>query len=64
MAQGKRVGLSAAQKSDMWCRWKAGQSLHEMAAWRQESFVQFAVCVASRGFVPGVWRAAPRAQAE
>jgi hypothetical protein len=25
MAQGKRAGLSATQKSDMWCRWKAGQ---------------------------------------
>ena len=28
MTQGKRVGLSPAQKSDIWCRWKAGQSLH------------------------------------
>jgi len=30
MTQGKRVALSAAQKSDMWRRWKAGQSLHEI----------------------------------
>ena len=30
MTQGKRFGLSAVQKSDMWCRWKAGQSLHEI----------------------------------
>ena len=30
MIQGKRFGLSAAQKSDMWRRWKAGQSLHEI----------------------------------
>jgi hypothetical protein len=28
MTQGKRVELSAAQKTDVWCRWKAGQSLH------------------------------------
>ena len=28
MAQGRRVKLSAAQKMDLWCRWKAGQSLH------------------------------------
>jgi transposase, IS30 family len=28
MAQGKRVKLSAAQMADLWCRWKAGQSLH------------------------------------
>ncbi len=30
MAQGKRAGLSAAQKTDIWCRWKAGHSLHEI----------------------------------
>ena len=30
MTQGKRFGLSAVQKSDMWRRWKAGQSLHEI----------------------------------
>src|SRR5712692_2736700 len=28
MAQGKRAGLSAAQRTEVWCRWKAGQSLH------------------------------------
>jgi IS30 family transposase len=28
MTQGKRAGLSATQKTDMWCRWKAGHSLH------------------------------------
>jgi IS30 family transposase len=28
MAQGKRVGLSAAQRTEVWCRWRAGQSLH------------------------------------
>jgi hypothetical protein len=28
MTQGKRVELSETQKSDVWCRWKAGQSLH------------------------------------
>ena len=28
MSQGKRVRLSAAQMTDLWCRWKAGQSLH------------------------------------
>jgi IS30 family transposase len=30
MTQGKRVGLSATQKADLWCRWKAGDSLHEI----------------------------------
>src|SRR6202140_531170 len=28
MAQGKYVELSAAQRTDVWCRWKAGESLH------------------------------------
>src|ERR1035441_10575193 len=30
MAQGKRDRLSAAQRADMWRRWKAGESLHEI----------------------------------
>jgi transposase, IS30 family len=30
MTQGKRVGLSATQKSDIWRRWKAGHALHEI----------------------------------
>ncbi len=30
MTQGKRAKLSATQKTDIWCRWKAGHSLHEI----------------------------------
>src|ERR1700674_2405571 len=30
MTQGKRVRLSAAQRTEVWCRWKAGQSLYEI----------------------------------
>ena len=30
MRQGKRFGLSTVQKSELWRRWKAGQSLHEI----------------------------------
>ena len=30
MAEGKRFGLSAMHKSELWCRWNAGQSLHEI----------------------------------
>ena len=30
MKPGKRFGLSAEQKIDVWCRWKAGQTLHEI----------------------------------
>ena len=28
MTQGKRVVLSAAQRTELWSRWKAGQTLH------------------------------------
>jgi hypothetical protein len=30
MTQRRRVKLSANQRIDMWGRWKAGQSLHEI----------------------------------
>jgi IS30 family transposase len=30
MKRGRRYGLSAAQKVDIWRRWKAGESLHEI----------------------------------
>ena len=30
MTQGRRVKLSAAQRADLWSRWKAGESLHEI----------------------------------
>src|ERR1019366_2882507 len=57
MTQGKRFGLSAVQKSEVWCRWKAGQSLHEIgrAFGKEHSSVR---CLVSRhgGFVPAVRR--------
>jgi transposase, IS30 family len=30
MAQGKRNRLSTEQRIDMWRRWKAGESLHDI----------------------------------
>jgi len=57
MTQGKRFGLSAVQKSDVWRRWKAGQSLHEIgrAFGKEHSSIR---CLVSRygGFVPAVRR--------
>jgi hypothetical protein len=57
MTQGKRFGLSAVQKCDMWRRWKAGQSLHEIgrAFGKEHSSIR---CLVSRhgGFVPAVRR--------
>src|SRR5271156_3663876 len=55
MTQEKRFGLSAVQKSDMWRRWRAGQSLHEIgrAFGKEHSSI---CCLVSRhgGFVPAV----------
>jgi hypothetical protein len=57
MTQGKRFGLSAAQKRDMWCRWKAGDSLHRIgrAFGKEHSSIR---CLVSRhgGFVPAIRR--------
>jgi len=57
MRQGKRFGLSAMQKSDMWRRWKAGQSLHEIGCAFDKSHSSIR-CVVSLhgGFVPAVRR--------
>ena len=30
MTHRRRVRLSAVQRTDLWARWKAGQSLHEI----------------------------------
>src|ERR1700747_616393 len=57
MKAGKRFGLTAVQKSDLWRRWKAGQSLHEIrrAFGKEHSSIR---CLVSRygGFVPAVRR--------
>ena len=57
MRPGQRFGLSAMQKSELWRRWKAGQSLHEIgrALGKEHSSIR---CVVSLhgGFVPTVRR--------
>jgi IS30 family transposase len=62
MAEGKRFGLSAMQKSELWRRWKAGQSLHEIgrAFGKEHSSIR---CLVARhgGFVPAVHRRSLRA---
>src|ERR1700687_6436733 len=61
MRQGKRFGLSAVQKSELWCRWKAGQSLHEIgrALGKEHSSIR---CLVARhgGIVPAVRRRSRR----
>ena len=59
MKQGKRFGLSAEQKSDVWRRWKSGQTLHEIgrAFGKEHSSIR---CLVSRhgGIAPAVRRRA------
>ena len=59
MTEGKRFGLSAVQKSDMWRRWKAGQSLHEIgrAFGKEHSSIRSLVSCHG-GFVPAARRRA------
>src|SRR6202171_1020508 len=59
MRQGRRFGLSAEQKLDVWRRWKAGQTLHEIgrAFGKEHSSIR---CLVSRhgGIAPAVRRRA------
>src|SRR6202163_846863 len=61
MRQGKRFGLSTVQKSELWLRWKAGQSLHEIgrAFGKEHSSIR---CLVARhgGIVPAVRRRSRR----
>jgi IS30 family transposase len=61
MRQGKRFGLSTVQKSELWRRWKAGQSLHEIgrAFGKEHSSIR---CLVARhgGIVPAVRRRSRR----
>jgi hypothetical protein len=59
MKPGKRFGLSAEQKIDVWRRWKAGQTLHQIgrAFGKEHSSIR---CLVSRhgGIAPSVRRGA------
>ncbi len=53
MAQMGRPGLSAAQKRELWQRWKAGQSLSEIGrALERQAWAIHDVVSANGGFVP------------
>src|SRR5665213_2054054 len=49
MRQGRRYGLSAEQKADIWQRWKAGESLHEIGRDFQRCHMS-AFCSAERPY--------------
>ena len=57
MRQGRRYGLSAEQRTEMWHRWKAGESLHEIgrAFGKDHGSIQFLLSQQG-GIVPAVRR--------
>jgi hypothetical protein len=61
MRQGRRYGLSAEQKADIWQRWKAGESLHEIerAFGKDHGSIQF-LLAPHGGIAPAVRRRSQR----
>ncbi len=62
MAEGKRNRLSIEQRIEMWRRWKAGESLHEIgrAFGKAHNSIRF-LLKQRGGIVPGARRRSPRA---
>src|ERR1039458_7994153 len=57
MTQKRRVRLSAAQRTDMWSRWKAGQSLHQIGRAFGKSHVSIHFMLSQHGgIVPAARR--------
>jgi transposase, IS30 family len=52
MRQRKRFGLSANEKSDIWRRWKAGQSLHEIGRAFDKPHTSIRCLLLPRGGIP------------
>src|ERR1700704_1876933 len=52
MRPGKRFGLSAFEKSDIWNRWKAGQSLHEIGRALDKPHTSIRCLLLPRGGIP------------
>ncbi len=52
MRPGKRFGLSAIEKSDIWHRWKAGQSLHEIGRAFDKPHSSIRCLLLPRGGIP------------
>src|SRR6202790_2955460 len=52
----RRVKLSATQRIDMWSRWKAGQSLHEIGRAFRKDHVSIQFMLAQHGGIAPVTR--------
>ena len=61
MTQGKKVEVSAAQRADIWRRWKAGESLHEIGRAHGRKHTSIHLLLSHHGgIVPAVRRRSPR----
>src|ERR1017187_1088958 len=62
MSEGKQSRLSAAQRADVWRRWKAGESLHEIgrACGKPHNCIR-CVLLPSGGIAPAARRRSGRA---
>jgi IS30 family transposase len=61
MTQGKKVEVSAAQRADIWRRWKAGESLHEIGRAHGRTHTSIHLLLSHHGgIVPAVRRRSPR----
>ena len=56
MKPGKRFGLSAIEKRDIWSRWKAGQSLHEIGRAFDKPHSSIRCLLLPRGGIPPLAR--------
>src|ERR1019366_2755301 len=52
MKPGKRFGLSAIEKSDIWRRWKAGETLHEIGRAFDKPHSSIRCLLLPRGGIP------------
>ena len=60
MTQRRRIKLSSTQRNDMWSRWKAGQSLHEIGRAFSKDHVSIQFMLAQHGGIaPAARRRSP-----
>jgi len=55
MRPGKRFGLPAIEKRDIWSRWKAGQSLHEIGRAFDKPHSSIRCLLLPRGGMAWLW---------
>jgi hypothetical protein len=62
MRSGMRFGLSAIEKRDVWSRWKAGQTLHEIGRAFDKPHSCIRAVLLPRGGIPPIARRRSRSR--